>query len=150
IYAISVLVVMTMFSMTSYGQQDCAETSISPPYFTVDTIIGEPTELVYKWTSGFSPLTHSWSITGDAQISSPGDNPVTVTTTGTGYYTLTMNSTFETCSLEEGIYIRENSPFVEKCPLNVMLILDESNSIVEFDFLDGVRESLDSFLVGFK
>lgn len=138
--------------------QDCADCSISLPELPDPETVGATT--IYEFSAKgvendcFGLATDpSWSVGGSASIVS-GANAGTVTISATGPFTLTLDQEDsdgddQSCTLQTAGIVADNPDFAIDCGLDVIIVLDESNSISSQEE-DSVRRAIRSFATALK
>jgi len=139
--------------------QPRADCSIDIPQLGTPEQIGEPTIFYYSTTGTDVHCDHeitnpNWTVTGNAQIGTgANENVVRVEATGDFQlglqYTNSFSGDTEISTLQTASNIRINPAIVLDCGLDIILVLDESNSISNNEE-DDVRQSVRSLLNRFK
>ena len=152
-FFIALLLGVIMYS----SAQICADCSIGLPTLTNEQTVGEPTILEYSNTGLTGNCLNiatnpNWSVAGEASIIS-GENSDRVTISATGNYELTLNyesdGEAQSCALETAANVFQNPSFTSNCGLNIIMVLDESNSISAVEE-EGVRDAVRSLITALQ
>lgn len=119
--------------------QPCADCTIGIPVMEGNGPASQPTEFLFPmtgmaWNCNDRASSPQWSVSGQAVIDGPAsDSVVRVLAEGPfGLHLAYWNATSgqsATCTMQAGVRVQPNPPLSVACSLNLILVLDESNSI---------------------